>query len=63
MKNLKVGMALVLFAMLMPLVSNAQEPVTTLEFKNAAKALEVVQKYTKALQTGDVATMNAQLAP
>jgi ketosteroid isomerase-like protein len=63
MKNFKVAMTLVLFAMLMPFVSNAQDPVTTLEFPNAAKALEVVQKYTKALQAGDVATMNAQLAP
>jgi ketosteroid isomerase-like protein len=63
MKNFKVAMTLVLFAMLMPFVSNAQDLVTTLEFPNAAKALEVVQKYTKALQAGDVATMNAQLAP
>ncbi len=38
----------------------AQE--VTLEFQNAATALEVVQKYTKALQAGDVATMNAQFA-
>lgn len=38
----------------------AQE--VTLEFQNAAKAMEVVQTYTKALQAGDVATMNAQFA-
>lgn len=63
MKNLNASMALVLFMMLMPLISNAQEPASTLEFPNAAKALEVVQKYTKALQAGDVAAMNAQLAP
>lgn len=63
MKILKASMALVLLMMLMPMISNAQGPVTTLEFPNAAKALDVVQKYTKALQAGDVATMNAQLAP
>lgn len=63
MKILYVSMALVLFMMLMPMISNAQDPVSTLEFPNAAKALEVVQKYTKALQSGDVAAMNAQLAP
>jgi ketosteroid isomerase-like protein len=63
MKNFKVAMALVFVAMLIPLFSNAQEPATTLEFQNSAKALEVVQKYTKALQAGDVATMDAQLAP
>ena len=63
MKILKATMVFVLLMMLMPLISNAQEPTSTLEFQNAAKALEVVQKYTKALQAGDVATMNAQLAP
>ena len=63
MKILKATMAMVLLMMLMPLISNAQGPVTTLEFPNAAKALDVVQKYTKALQAGDVAAMNSQLAP
>jgi hypothetical protein len=63
MKNLKILVALVLFIILMPAISKAQEQVVTLEFQNAAKALEVVQKYTKALQAGDVATMTAQLAP
>ncbi len=56
-------MALAMSIMLMPMISKAQDPVVTLEFQNAAKALEVVQKYTKALQAGDVATMDAQLAP
>ena len=56
-------MPLVLVIMLMPAISNAQDQVVTLEFQNAAKALEVVQKYTKALQAGDVATMTAQFAP
>jgi hypothetical protein len=63
MKIFKTVMACLLSMMLMPVISHAQEPVTTLEFQNAAKALEVVQKYTKALQAGDVATMTAQLAP
>jgi ketosteroid isomerase-like protein len=63
MKILKITMALALLMVLMPMISKAQEPVTTLEFPNSAKALEVVQKYTKALQAGDVATMNAQFAP
>jgi hypothetical protein len=63
MKIFKTVMACLLTMVLMPVISQAQEPVTTLEFQNAAKALEVVQKYTKALQAGDVATMNAQFAP
>jgi hypothetical protein len=63
MKILKITMALALLVMLMPMISNAQDQVVTLEFQNAAKALEVVQIYTKALQSGDVATMNAQFAP
>jgi hypothetical protein len=63
MKILKITMALALLMVLMPMISNAQEPVTTLQFPNSAKALEVVQKYTKALQAGDVATMNSQFAP
>lgn len=63
MKNLKIAMALALLMMMMPMISNAQDQVVTLEFQNAANALEVTQAYTKALQDGDVATMNAQLAP
>lgn len=63
MKNLKITMALALLTMLMPMISNAQNPNVTLEYPNSAKALEVIQKYTKALQAGDVATMNAQFAP
>ena len=39
----------------------AQETAVTLEFKNAEKAQQLVQNYTKALQEGDVAGMNAQL--
>lgn len=63
MKILKVTMALVFVMTLTPMISNAQDQVITLEFANAATAMEVVQKYTKALQVGDVATMNAQFAP
>jgi len=63
MKILKVTLALALVLMLTPIISNAQDPVVTLEFANAETAMEVVQKYTKALQAGDVATMTAQLAP
>lgn len=40
----------------------AQETGVTLEFENAVNAQELVQNYVKALQAGDVATMNAQLA-
>ncbi|MEB2785592.1 nuclear transport factor 2 family protein [Algoriphagus persicinus] len=63
---MKIFKNLVVFAfllMLTTLVSTAQEMAVTLEFQNAGKAMEVVQIYTKALQAGDVATMNAQFAP
>ena len=63
MKILKATLALVLLLLLTPMISKAQEMAVTLEFQNAAKAMEVVQNYKKALQTGDVATMNAQFAP
>lgn len=43
-------------------VCQAQEIAVTLEFDNATTANEMVQKYIKALQNGDVATMSAQLA-
>ncbi len=61
MKIFKTILASVFLLLLATLVSMAQE--VTLEFQNAAKAMEVVQTYTKALQAGDVATMNAQFAP
>ncbi len=48
--------------MLTLFVSKAQESTVTLEFDNATTASEIVQKYVKALQNGDVATMSAQLA-
>lgn len=61
MKTFKNAIAFSMMLILTTLVSLAQD--VTLEFQNAATALEVVQKYTKALNAGDVATMNAQLAP
>jgi ketosteroid isomerase-like protein len=61
MKTFKNAIAFSVMLILTTLVSLAQD--VTLEFQNAATALEVVQKYTKALNAGDVATMNAQLAP
>lgn len=63
MKTLKATLAIALLLMLTPMISKAQEMAVTLDFQNAAKAMEVVQNYTKALQAGDVATMNAQFAP
>jgi ketosteroid isomerase-like protein len=63
MRIFKIILALVCVMALMPGISKAQEPVVTLEFQNAAKALEVVKAYTKALQAGDVAAMDALLAP
>lgn len=63
MKILKNIMALAIVLMLTIMTSVAQEPTVSLEFQNAASAMEVVQKYTKALQAGDVTTMNAVFAP
>ena len=61
MKSLNTILAFV-FLMLMPLILKAQEPEVTLEFQNASRAMEVVQNYVKALQAGDVSTMDAQLS-
>jgi ketosteroid isomerase-like protein len=59
----RVKMTLLLASMVMAaFVSNAQEPTVTIEFANAATASEIVQKYVKALQNGDVTTMSAQFA-
>ncbi|HSI75155.1 MAG TPA: hypothetical protein VK957_04660 [Lunatimonas sp.] len=60
MKIFKTILASAFLLILTTPLSMAQE--VTLEFQNAAKAMEVVQTYTKALQAGDVATMNAQFA-
>ncbi len=43
-------------------ILKAQDPIVTLEFSNAQTAIEVAQKYTKALQNGDLDTMEEQLA-
>jgi hypothetical protein len=61
MKTFKLSALLAMLVMLTPILSMAQ--VVTLEFKNAATALEVAQNYSKALQAGDVTKMDAQLAP
>lgn len=63
MKIFKNSIAFAVVLMLTIMTTRAQEAAVTLEFPNAASSLEVVQKYIKALQAGDVATMNAQLAP
>lgn len=42
--------------------SYGQQIGVTLEFDNAITSQELVQNYVKALQAGDVETMNAQLA-
>ncbi|WP_158857400.1 nuclear transport factor 2 family protein [Lunatibacter salilacus] len=60
MKIFKTILASAFLLILTTLLSMAQE--VTLEFQNAAKAMEVAQTYVKALQAGDVATMNAQFA-
>ncbi|WP_162419281.1 nuclear transport factor 2 family protein [Cyclobacterium roseum] len=60
MKTFKIVIAAAFLLILTTPLSMAQE--ATLEFQNAAKAMEVVQTYTKALQAGDVATMNTQFA-
>lgn len=64
MRTLKTTILLLGILLLTPMLSHAQEPEVgvTLEFDNAATANELLQNYVKALQTGDVATMNAQLA-
>jgi hypothetical protein len=61
MRTLKVTLILAVLMVMMPIISEAQEAAVTLEFNNAASALEAVQNYTKALQAGDVAKMDAQL--
>lgn len=46
--------------MMLPCIVMAQ--TTTLDFDNAESATNLVQAYVAALQKGDIATMNAQLA-
>jgi len=61
MKRVKMTVLVATMA-LASFVTNAQEMAVTLEFDNAATANEILHKYIKALQNGDVATMSAQLA-
>ncbi|SFN86633.1 hypothetical protein SAMN04487989_10592 [Bizionia echini] len=61
MKNLKTALLSAIMLVLMPFASNAQEKNVTLDFENASTNMKLIQKYTNALQKGDVATMNAQL--
>lgn len=63
MKTLKITLVFFFFMGWMPIITEAQQGEVTLEFANAATAMEVTQKYTKALQAGDVAAMNALFAP
>lgn len=60
MKTFKLVIAAAFLLILTTPLSMAQE--ATLEFQNAAKAMVAAQTYAKALQAGDVATMNAQFA-
>ncbi|WP_162343268.1 nuclear transport factor 2-like protein [Cyclobacterium salsum] len=60
MKIFKTVIASAFLLILTTTLSMAQE--VTLEFQNAAKAMEAAQTYANALQAGDVATMNAQFA-
>lgn len=61
MKTLKATLILAFILAWIPLISKAQQPEVTIEFENAATALEVVQNYTAALQAGDVDKMDALL--
>jgi hypothetical protein len=61
MKTLKVTLIFVFFMAWMPVITEAQQGDVTLEFKNAATALELAQSYTAALQAGDVAKMDGLL--
>jgi ketosteroid isomerase-like protein len=61
MKTLKATLILIFFMAWLPIIAEAQQGEVTLEFKNAATVMEIVQNYTKALQAGDVAKMDAQL--
>ncbi len=64
MRTLKMTLLLGSILLLTPMLTSAQESEVgvTLEFDNATSANTLVQNYVKALQAGDVATMNAQLA-
>lgn len=62
MKKVKVFKLMVVMTFA-SVICNAQEIGVTLDFDNAQTATEIAQKYAKALQAGDVGTMNSQFAP
>ena len=62
MKILNVILTSTLLFFLAPIISIAQEAKVTLEFPNQAKIIGVVQNYINAVQAGDIAKMDAQLA-
>ncbi|MEB2777055.1 nuclear transport factor 2 family protein [Algoriphagus sp. D3-2-R+10] len=61
MKTLKTTLIFAFIMAWIPLISKAQQPEVTIEFENAATAIEVVQNYTAALQAGNVDKMDALL--
>ena len=61
MKKVKIRMLLVVMTLSLS-IAMAQEAAVTLEFDNSTNARDIVLKYIKALQEGDVTTMSAQLA-
>tara|TARA_R110002050_G_scaffold56512_3_gene127137 strand:- start:100168 stop:100689 length:522 start_codon:yes stop_codon:yes gene_type:complete len=61
MKKVKIRMLLVVMTLSLS-IAMAQEAAVTLEFDNSTNARDIVLKYIKALQEGDVSTMSAQLA-
>ncbi len=62
MKIFKKFLAFTFLILLTTLTARAQDPTTTLEFKNAAASLEIVQQYVNGLKSGDVSKMDAALA-
>lgn len=65
MKNLKVFLVLASLMCLSITYVNAQkiaENGSTLQFENADSSLKLIKDYISALEKGDVATMNKQLA-
>jgi hypothetical protein len=61
MKTFKGTLIFIFFMAWMPIVAEAQQGEVTLEFENAASAMELAQAYTAALQAGDVSRMDGLL--
>jgi ketosteroid isomerase-like protein len=61
MKTLKRTLIFIFFMAWIPIVTEARQAEVTLEFENAAPAMELAQAYTAALQAGDVAKMDGLL--